>query len=124
MYYSHVYPAALEACAPHGVGVANQWSHENGMFVNESKHQGLVLGDTEYSFSFPVADTLDTFGMEIGDKLNFSSYSHVALSKLIRKEILLKLYKAYIYLIFIIALRSGTFVKRAIGLSFHSSPFL
>ena len=44
---SHVDPAALEACVSHNVGVANQWYHENGMLVNESKHQGLVLGDTE-----------------------------------------------------------------------------
>ena len=53
----------------HDVGVANQWYHENRMLVNESKHQGLVLGDTDYGFSFPVKDT---FGMEIGNKMNFS----------------------------------------------------
>ena len=47
VYYSHVDPAALEAFVSHNVGVANQWIHENGMLVNESKHQGLVLGDTE-----------------------------------------------------------------------------
>ena len=52
-YYSHVYPAALEACVSDiGVGVTNQWYHENGMLVNESKHQGLVLGDTETVWIF------------------------------------------------------------------------
>ena len=47
VYYSHVDPAALDACVSHDVGVANQWYHENGMLVNESKHQCLILGDTE-----------------------------------------------------------------------------
>ena len=56
----------------HDVGVANQWYHENRILVNESKPQGLVLGDTDYGFSFPVKDTLEIFGMEIGNKMNFS----------------------------------------------------
>ena len=65
VYYSHVDPAALEACVSHEVCVANQWYRENEMLVNESKHQCLILGETEYSFSFPVKDTLEIFGMEI-----------------------------------------------------------
>ena len=44
------------------------------MLVNESKHQGLVLGETDFSFSFPVQETLQIFGMEIDKKLNFSSH--------------------------------------------------
>ena len=109
VYYSHVDPAALDACVSHDVGVANQWYHENGMLVNESKHQCLILGDTEYGFSFPVKDTLEIFGMEIDNNLNFSKHiSNVCkkinnqlnvmlrFRKLIRKEILFKLYKAYI----------------------------
>jgi len=63
LYYSHVDPATLDACVSHNVKVANHWYHDNGMLVNESKHQGLVLGDTDYSFSFPVKDTLEIFGM-------------------------------------------------------------
>ena len=109
VYYSHVDSAALEACVSHDVGVANQWYHENGMLVNESKHQGLVLGDAEYGFSFPVKDTLEIFGIEIDNKVNFSKHiSNVCkkinnqfnvmlrFRKLIRREILFKLYKAYI----------------------------
>ena len=38
-------------------------------------------------------------------------------SKLIRREMLFKLYKAYIYLIFIIAPLSGTCVERAMRIS-------
>ena len=48
VYYSHVDPAVLEAWVSWSdVGVANQWYHENGMLVKESKHQDLVLGDTD-----------------------------------------------------------------------------
>ena len=52
VYYSHVDPSALETCisdACHDVGVANQWYRGNGM-----RHQGLVLGDANYGFCFPV----------------------------------------------------------------------
>ena len=79
------------------------------MIVNESKHQCLILGDTVYGFSFPVKDTLEIFGMEIDNKLNFSKHiSNVCkkinnqfnvmlrFRKLIGREILFKLYKAYI----------------------------
>ena len=42
VYYSLVEPAALEACVSHDVGMANQWYHENGMIVNESKQRTSV----------------------------------------------------------------------------------
>ena len=72
VYYSHVDPAALDECVSLDVDVANQWYHENGMLVNESKYQCLIRGNTEYGFSFPVKDTLEIFGMEIDNKLNLS----------------------------------------------------
>ena len=109
VYYSHVDPAAPDACVSHDVRAANQWYHENGMLVNESKHQGVVLGDTDYSFSFPVKNMLKIFGMEIDNKLNFSSHiSNVCkridnqfnvmlrFRKRIPRDTSLKLYKAYI----------------------------
>ena len=75
VYDSHVDPAALEACVSHNVGMANQWYHENGMLVNESKHQGLVLGDTETAWIFlPSKGHFRDFGMEIVKKLNFSRH--------------------------------------------------
>lgn len=52
VHYSHVDPPALETCisdACHDVGVTNQWYRGNGM-----RHQGLVLGDANYGFCFPV----------------------------------------------------------------------
>ena len=79
------------------------------MLVNKSKHQGLVLGYTDYSFSFPVKDTLEIFGMEIDNKLDFSSHvSNICkrinnqfnvmlrFRKLIPRDTLLKIYNAHI----------------------------
>ena len=129
VYYSHVDPAALKACVSHDVGVANQWYHENGMLVNESKHQGLVLGDTEYSFSFPVKDTLEIFGTEIDNKPNFSKHISNVRKKInvmfrfrklknsFGRKSYLNFTKRIFYLIFIIAPLSGTFVERAMRIS-------
>ena len=65
LFYSHIDPAALEACVSHDVGVANQWYHElNGMQQVNLKIQIMF-------FFFPVKDTLEIFGMEIDNKLNF-----------------------------------------------------
>ena len=35
------------------------------MIVNETKHQAIVLGRTGHSFSFPLKDSLDIFGINI-----------------------------------------------------------
>ena len=128
VYYSHVDPAALEAYVSHDVGVANQWYHENGMLVNESKHQCLILGDTEYGFSFSVKDTLEIFGMEIDNKLNFSKHiSNVRKKNNYQFNVMLRFRnlknsfggktslnfsKRIFYLVFIIATLSGTSVER------------
>ena len=65
---------ALEECLCKEVEVANQWYSENGMIVNKSKHQGLILGDTEHTFSFPVKESIDIFGMTIDNKLQFDKH--------------------------------------------------
>ena len=45
------------------------------MIVNETKHQVLILGKTDYSFSFPaVKESIGMFGMNIDNKLNFSNH--------------------------------------------------
>ena len=75
--------------------MANHWNHENG--------------DTDNSFSFPVKDTLEIFGTEIDNKLDFSSHISnlckrinnqfnvmLCFRKLTPRDTLLKLYKAYI----------------------------
>ena len=67
---------ALEECLCKEVEKANQWYNDNGMIVNETKHQALIPGDTEYTFSFPVRESINVFGMNI-DKLQFDK--HVSL---------------------------------------------
>ena len=57
---------ALEKCLCKEVEKANQWYNDIGMIVNETKHQALILGDTEYTFSFPVRVSINIFGMNIG----------------------------------------------------------
>ena len=36
----------------HDVQIANKWFEDNGMKANPAKHQGMVLGKTDYPFSF------------------------------------------------------------------------
>ena len=58
IYYSDTDPTALEECLCKEVEVANQWCSENVMIANKSKHQALILGDTEHTFSFPVKESI------------------------------------------------------------------
>ena len=109
IYSSNLHPLALEECICQEVNVANQWYKNNGMIVNETKHQALILGKTEHKFCFPVNDSIDIFGMTIDNKLSFDNHISVICKKinnqfnvmlrfrkLINKETLLKLYKAFI----------------------------
>ena len=81
--------------------------------VNEKKHQALILGKTEHNFCFPVNNPIDIFGMAIDNRLSFDNHVSVIFKKinnqfnimlrfrkLINKEMLLKLYKAFILLHF------------------------
>ena len=63
---------SLKRKAVYTVQSKNNVRAKSGMIVNESKH--LILGDTEYGFSFSVKDTLEIFGTEIDNKLNFSKH--------------------------------------------------
>ena len=57
---------ALEECLCKDVEKATeQWYNHNGMTINETKHQALILGDTEYAFSSPVKESIDIFGLSI-----------------------------------------------------------
>ena len=109
IYYSDRDPVALEECLCKEVEIANQWYNDNGMIVNETKHQALILGNTEYTFSFPVKESIDIFGMNIDNKLQFDKHVSsvckkinnqlnvmIRFRKLIFKATLVKLYKAFI----------------------------
>ena len=109
IYYSDRDPVALEECLCKEVEKANQWYNDNGMIVNKTKHQALILGDTEYTFSFPVKESIDIFGMNIDNKLHFDKHVSsvckkinnqlnvmIRFRKLLSKATLVKLYKAFI----------------------------
>ena len=109
IYDSDVDPVHLEERITHDVQVANQWYRDNGMIVNESKHQAMVLGSTDHVFSVPVQSAIDIFGLNIDNKLCFDNHITtickkinnqfnvmLRLQKLISSDTKLKLYKAFI----------------------------
>ena len=64
MYYSERVPVALEEFLGKGVETANQWFNDNGIIVNETKHEALILADTDrILFPFPVEGSIDIFGV-------------------------------------------------------------
>ena len=73
---------AKEECICQEVNVANQWYKNNGMIVNEKKHQALILGKTEHNFSFPVNNSIDIFGMTIDNRLSFDNHVSVICKKI------------------------------------------
>ena len=70
--YSNRDPMVLEECLCQEVETANQWYNRNGMIVNQSKHEALVIGDTDYTFFFPVKNSIDIFGLNIILTANFN----------------------------------------------------
>ena len=74
LYSSNIDPVALEDGICRDVRVANEWYRSNRMIVNETKHQAIVLGRTGHSFSFPLKDSLDIFGITIDNELCFDNY--------------------------------------------------
>ena len=60
---------------------ADQWFGMNGMITNPDKYQAMILGNTNYSFSFTVNDTnilvkdnIDLLGVNIDNNLQFDSH--------------------------------------------------
>ena len=77
--------------------------------LTRKKHQALILGKTDHNFSFPVNNSTDIFGMTIDNRLSFDNHASVICKKinnqfnvmlrfrkLMNKETLLKLYRAFI----------------------------
>ena len=67
-------PVVLENCICREVRVAKEWHRSNRLIVNETKHQAIVLGKTDHSFSFPLKDSLDVFEINIDNRLCFDNY--------------------------------------------------
>jgi len=113
IYSSDSDPVALHGRMRNAVETANLWYRQNGMLANESKHQALILEKSEHTFLFPTKDSIDILGMNIDNNSNFHNYISLICKKvnnqfnvmlrfrnLISKDILVKLYKAYILLHF------------------------
>ena len=97
-------------------------------FAYESKYQALILGKSEYSFSFPTKESNDILGMNIDNNLNFHNYISLTCKKvnnqfnamlrfrnLISKETLSNCIRPTYYLILIIAQQFGTFAVQTTG---------
>ena len=64
MHYSERVPVALEEFLVKEVETANQWLNDNGIIVNETKHETLILADTDrILFPFQVKGSIDIFGV-------------------------------------------------------------
>ena len=57
----------LEKRLLHELNTANTW-------YNPEKHQAMVLGTTNYKFSFPVKNSMELFGMTIDTEMNFREH--------------------------------------------------
>ena len=42
------------------------------MIVNPDRHQTIVLGNTDYEFSFPLRNSIDLLGVSIDNNLSFT----------------------------------------------------
>ena len=113
LYDSDINPAELEKRLLRELNTANTWYNNNGMIVNPEKLQAMILGTTNYKFSFPVKNSTELFGMTIDTGMNFkehfaticnkinSQYSVMTrFGKLVSSDTLLRLYKAFILLHF------------------------
>ena len=109
LYDSDIDPAELEKRLLRELNTANMWYNNNGMIVNPEKHQVMILGTTNYKFSFPVKNSMELFGMTTDTEMNFkehlaticnkinSQYSVMTrFGKLVSSDTLLRLYKAFI----------------------------
>ena len=60
---------------------ADQWLGMNGIITNPDKYQAMILGNTNYTFSFtvtdiniPVKDDIELLGVNIDNNLQFNSH--------------------------------------------------
>ena len=56
VYNSDVDPAELDKRI-HELNTTNVWYTDNVMIVNPVNHQAMILGKTDYKFSFPVENS-------------------------------------------------------------------
>ena len=81
IYTSDKDPVKLEIKLQCQLLEADQWFGMNGMITNPDKYQAMILGNTNYSFSFtvndiniPLRDNIDLLGVNIDKNLQFDSH--------------------------------------------------
>ena len=109
LYDSNNDPAELAKRILHELNTANMWYTNNGMIVNPDKHEAMVLGKTDYKFSFLVENSIELLGMTLDDEMSIRE--HLATTckkinnqfsvmtrfgKLLSSDTLIRLYKAFI----------------------------
>ena len=65
LYTSNTNPRWLEERMVCEAEIANSWFNFKGMIANTSKHQGMILGKTDYQFSFSATDSIELFGVHV-----------------------------------------------------------
>ena len=130
MYTSDKDPVKLEMKVQCQLLEADQWFGINGMITNPEKYQAMILGNTNYSFSFkvndtdiPVKDNIDLLGVNIDKNLQFNSHVKKICTKvnnqinvisrfrkMVPTDVKCKLYKAFIVPYFRYCSEVGTFV--------------
>ena len=60
----------------HQLNIANEWCRSGGMLVNPTKHQAMIIGNTDHVFSFRVQKSLELFGITVDDRCCF--HEHVS----------------------------------------------
>ena len=74
VYDSDVDPKLLDKRLMHQLNIANEWYKTNGMLVNPTKHQAMIIGNTDRVFSFPVRKSTELFGITMDDRLRFDEH--------------------------------------------------
>ena len=81
IYASDTDPVKLEMRLQCQLLEADHWFGMNGMITNPGKYQAMILGNTNYNFSFkvndtniPVKDNIDLLGVNIDKNLQFNSH--------------------------------------------------
>ena len=106
----------------HQLNSANEWYRSNGMLVNPTKHQAMIIGNTNHVFFFPVHKSVALFGITVDDRLCFDEHiSNIAFqtpklksnSMILWKEFLVLKEKAS--LLQIIFAPSGRMIRRQRG---------
>ena len=67
-------PKLLDTRLMHQVDIANERYRSNGMLVNPTKHQAMIIGNTDHVFSFPVQQSVELFGITVDNKLRFDEH--------------------------------------------------